>query len=98
MSRSTSYRRVAAAVLPLLLPALAQAQFQDNQTQIPQGNPFNNSSTENVDFGDVDGDGDWDAIFADGGDFNQDQSRIWINLGGLQGGTVGFFQDETAAR
>lgn len=81
-----------------VLPALATAQFQDNTTQIPQGSPGNNSPTENVDFGDVDGDGDWDAVFADGGDLSQDQSRIWINMGGLQGGTVGFFQDETSAR
>jgi hypothetical protein len=72
--------------------------LSDNQTAIPQGNPANNSFSENVDFGDVDRDGDWDAIFADGGDQGNDQNRIWINFGGLQAGTLGQFQDETATR
>ena len=40
--------------------------FIDNQSAIPSGNPANNSYSENVDFGDVDLDGDWDAVFADG--------------------------------
>ena len=32
------------------------------------GLPTEGSYTENVDFGDVDGDGDWDVAIADGGD------------------------------
>jgi hypothetical protein len=77
----------------------AQAQvFTDNQVDIPQGNPNNNSLSENVDFGDVDLDGDFDAIFADGGDAGNDQNRIWINMAGLQAGTIGIFQDQTATR
>ncbi len=70
--------------------------FSDNTTDIPQGNPGNNSRTENIDFGDVDLDGDWDAVFADGGDADQDQNRIWINQG--PGANLGRFNDETAAR
>ena len=66
--------------------------------QIPQGSPFNNSSTENVDFADVDLDGDLDAAFADGGDSGNDQSRIWINQGFAQGGTLGVFLDATSTR
>jgi hypothetical protein len=65
------------------------------------GNPTGpgiNSPTENVDFGDVDLDGDWDAAFADGGNVFNDQNRLWINLGGLQGGALGQFADETAGR
>ncbi len=85
-----------AAVL-LAAPAAAQS-FQDTPSQIPQGSPFNNSFTENVDFADVDLDGDHDVVGADGGDCCNDQSRMWINLGGLQGGTIGFFQDQTATR
>ncbi len=72
--------------------------FTSGAGQIPQGSPFNNSWTENVDFADVDLDGDWDASFADGGDFGNDQNRLWINLGGAQAGTVGFFADETSTR
>ena len=76
-----------------------QAQsFINSPGKIPQGNPFNNSLSENIDFGDVDQDGDWDAIFADGGDGGNDQNRIWMNNGGLQGGTIGTFTDETSSR
>ena len=93
---------VSEAVLCLSLLALggsASAQtFTFAPGQIPQGNPFNNSSTENVDFADIDQDGDWDAAFADGGDTNQDQSRLWVNQGFLQGGTIGFFADVTATQ
>ncbi len=86
--------RIAGAVL---LSGAASAQsFVDNTSDIPQGNPGNNSRSENVDFGDVDHDGDWDAVFADGGDADQDQNRIWINQG--PGPNLGKFNDETASR
>ena len=92
-------RQFAPLAIAISLSATASAQtFTNNTNQIPQGNPFNNSSTENVDFADVDGDGDFDAIWADGGDSGNDQYRIWVNMGGLQGGTIGFFQDVTATQ
>lgn len=72
--------------------------FADNTTDIPIAGVANQSDTHNVDFGDIDLDGDWDAVFADGGDCCLDQSRVWINQGGAQGGVVGNFQDETASR
>ena len=40
------------ALIAFCLPS--SAQFQDNTSQIPSGNPANNSRSENVDFGDVD--------------------------------------------
>lgn len=86
-----------AATLAAQAPAAAQA-LMNTPGQIPQGSPFNNSFTENVDFADADLDGDFDAIMADGGDAGNDQNRIWINLGGAQAGTMGFFADETATR
>jgi hypothetical protein len=79
------------------LSGLASAQYVDTPGNIPQGSPFNNSSTENVDFGDTDLDGDWDAVFADGGDDGNDQNRIWINQGGAQLGTLGVFADRTGS-
>ena len=87
------------AAVAILCAGVAGAQtFSDNTTQVPQGSPFNDSATENVDFADIDGDGDLDAVWADGGDFSNDQNRLWINTGGLQGGTLGFFQDLTSTR
>jgi len=58
--------------------------------------PQTGSQTENVDFADVDLDGDWDAALADGGDTSQDQNRLWINGG--PGAQLGVFVDETATR
>ena len=100
MTTNTFPRRwLATAAAALAVQGLANAQiFSDNQADIPQGNPDNNSLSENVDFGDVDLDGDFDAIFADGGDDGNDQNRIWINMAGLQAGTIGIFQDQTATR
>lgn len=94
---SLAPRLAALALLALPLSAAPQV-FDSSAGKIPQGSPNNNSWTENVDFADVDLDGDFDALFADGGECCNDQNRLWVNLGGQQGGTVGFFQDRTIAR
>jgi len=82
----------------LALPLPLAAQYTLDPGSIPSGSPDNASRTENVDFGDVDLDGDWDIVMADGGDGGNDQNRIWINQGGLQGGAIGSFLDETQTR
>jgi hypothetical protein len=79
------------------LPAAAQT-FAVNTLDIPAGAPFNAGFTENVEMLDIDGDGDSDAVWANGGDFGNEQNRIWINRGGLQGAVTGNFRDETAQR
>ena len=84
--------------LVLGAPAAGAQVFSDNDLTIPTVGSANNSATENVDFGDVDSDGDWDAVFADGGDTGNDQNRIWINQGGAQNGFLGWFSDETSSR
>ena len=89
---------LAAAWLAAFAGAARAQSFENNTSDIPTGSPANDSSSENVDFGDVDLDGDWDAVFADGGDDDDDLNRIWINQGGLQGGTEGIFVDESVAR
>ncbi len=79
--------------------SFGQAQiFVRNQSDIPIQEVNKNRFTENVDFADVDKDGDWDAAFSHGGDFGNIRDRIWINLGGLQGGVVGQFSDQTSTR
>jgi hypothetical protein len=79
----------------LALAGVSQAQsFQQANSQIP----FSGGYSENVDFADVDADGDRDAVVANGGDAGNDQSQLWINRGGEVGGTIGFFVDRTAAQ
>jgi hypothetical protein len=78
------------------LATLAGAQTFTNATSQFPNVAIGNS--ENVDFGDVDGDGDFDAVIADGGDFADQQNRIWINRGHEAGGTIGFFVDRTATQ
>ena len=77
------------AVIGLSSSTSAQ-QFVRNTVDIPGSS----SATENVDFADVDKDGDWDAIFANGGDLGNDQNEIWINAFG--GDPVGRFTLRTA--
>ena len=82
-----------------LVATAASAQvYELKPTHIPQGNPGNNSFSENIGFADIDLDGDYDALWADGGDCCNDRNRLWINQGGLQGGTMGVFLDDTVAR
>ncbi len=74
--------------------ALGHAQqFVRNTSNVPTTTGL----TENVDFADVDQDGDWDAVFANGGDNAQQQETMWVNQGFLQGGTLGNFLDGTVA-
>jgi hypothetical protein len=92
-------RRVALVLALVAASSQAAAQvFQNAVSKVPQGGPFNNSNTEAVDFADVDFDGDFDCAVADGGDCCNDQNRLWINLGGAQGGSIGFFADQTSTR
>jgi hypothetical protein len=91
-------RALRAGLLLAVLGARPAAQYVVDDSKIPSGAPFNNSRTENVDFADVDLDGDWDVGAADGGDGGNDQNRLWVNQGGLQGGELGLFVDETAAQ
>lgn len=87
-----------AGVALLAQASSAQNTFQHFPGGMPSGSPFNTGYTENVDFGDVDGDTDLDAVLANGGDFGNQQSRIWINRGFEAGGTLGVFADRTSAQ
>ena len=83
------------------LAATASAQLTDLQPgrNFPNGpTAFGGNHTENIDIGDVDNDGDFDVIVANGGDSGPQPNRIFINRGGLQGGTVGTFQEQTNTR
>ncbi|MHC4845368.1 MAG: FG-GAP repeat domain-containing protein [Planctomycetota bacterium] len=74
---------------------LADLQFGRNFSQSAQ---FGTGRSENLDIGDVDNDGDLDVIVGNGGDGTNQANRIYINQGGLQGGTLGTFLDETGPR
>ena len=86
-------------MLPLVLPVLAPAAFAQQFVHDVASSPANAGNyTSDVDFADVDNDGDWDAAFANGGDFGSLQNALWVNQGFAQGGTLGAFLDATAAR
>jgi hypothetical protein len=95
---ATSSRGGIAGSLLLIAAPLSAQTYVDNTAQAPQASPWNDSWSENLDFADVDGDGDFDCVWADGGALGNDRNRIWINQGGLQGGAIGWFVDETSAR
>jgi len=79
----------------LALSASAGAQqLVHNTTSVPSSSGY----TENVDFADIDNDGDWDAAFANGGDFGNQQNVLWQNQGGAQGGTLGIFTNVTSTQ
>jgi hypothetical protein len=83
------------ALLALLAAPAAAQSFVKNVTDIPQAS----SRTEQIDFADVDLDGDWDAALANGEVPSiPKQNQLWINQGHLQGGPVGLFLDETSLR
>jgi hypothetical protein len=52
--------------------------------------PFGRTETLQVGLGDLDGDGDLDAVFAN---MAANDSQVWFNDGGVQGGTPGQFLD-----
>ncbi len=85
--------QVALGLVALCAGASAQ-QLLRNTTDIPGSTGL----TENVDFGDVDNDGDWDALFGNGGDTSQQQDVLWTNNGGVQAGVVGVFTNVTATQ
>ncbi|HVS17962.1 MAG TPA: VCBS repeat-containing protein [Planctomycetota bacterium] len=92
-------RRAFALAAALVCAQQASAQvFVSAPGNVPQGSPFNSGSVGQIDFADIDLDGDWDCGIAKGNDCCNMQNRIWVNQGGVQGGTLGFFADETATR
>ncbi len=100
--RGLSLCSVAVASIGLLaLSPSALGQLTDLQSgrNFPTASQqFGTNRTENIDVGDVDNDGDLDVVVANGGDFGNEPNRIFINNGGLQGGTVGTFSEQTSSR
>jgi hypothetical protein len=52
-------------------------------------------TSRDLDFVDFDHDGDDDLYVTDSSTISNQTSRWWVNMGGAQGGTPGFFQEET---
>ncbi len=94
--RSLTQLGLAGLALALVSNSASAQIFVVNTADIP--NLSGNKYAENVDFGDVDLDGDFDAAFAMGGDLGNIQDRLWINQGNAQAGTIGVFSDVTASQ
>jgi hypothetical protein len=97
LSRLTALSGVAL----LVLGSTASAQLSDLQPgrNFPTAAiVFGAGRSENIDIGDVDNDGDYDVIVANGGDGSSQANEIYINNGGAQGGTEGTFSSGTSAR
>lgn len=90
------YAQLATPSFALLTSIVAAQSFVVDSSVTPGSPPFQRS--EEVELADVDLDGDLDAFFAEGGEMSGDPEELWINQGGLQGGTLGVFLDESAAR
>ncbi|MFN0244832.1 MAG: FG-GAP repeat domain-containing protein [Planctomycetota bacterium] len=89
--KSASLASVCAAALVFVVPCgVASAQ---QFVFAPGDIPVTGDQTENVDFADIDNDGDWDAALAEGGDSAQAQDHLWLNLGPA---TLGIFANVTA--
>jgi len=85
----------------LILGSTASAQLADLQPgrNFPTASvTFGQGRSENIDIGDVDNDGDYDVIVANGGDGSNQANEIYINNGGAQGGSEGTFSNGTSAR
>ena len=96
-------RPLAMSVAGLAVLAFGTADAQLTDLQPGRNFPvaqqqFGANRSENIDVGDVDNDGDLDVIVGNGGDFGNEPNRIFINNGGLQGGTLGTFTEGTSTR
>jgi hypothetical protein len=93
-------RNALTAIALLLLPRALPAQLADLQPgrNFTSSAQFGLDRSENIDPGDADNDGDLDVLVANGGDGSAQPNRIFINMGGLQGGVTGVFGEQTSAR
>jgi len=88
---------VTPAVVLAALAATVRAQDLQPGRNFPTASAaFGAGRSENLDVGDVDADGDLDVLVANGGDGTAQQNRLYVNVGGLQGGLAGAFSDRTS--
>ncbi|MCK6447097.1 MAG: VCBS repeat-containing protein [Planctomycetes bacterium] len=60
--------------------------------------PVVNDSSRNLEFADIDADGDADLHISNHSSWVNQTSRWWVNQGGVQGGSSGTYTDQTSTR
>jgi len=65
----------------LATPSVPAQDLQPGRNFPSSDNPFGAGRSENVDVGDIDGDGDFDVLIANGGDGSPQQNRLYRNDG-----------------
>ncbi|GJM21104.1 MAG: hypothetical protein DHS20C15_10190 [Planctomycetota bacterium] len=99
MRLSLSTTLAGLAVLALGTDVSAQiADLQPGRNFPTAINAFGGGRSENIDLADIDHDGDYDVGISNGGDGSAQANVIYINNGGVQGGTIATFSNGTATR
>lgn len=95
MNNPSSWRLVIPALMPVFPVTVSGQQFvQETATRFPNPNPA--EWTNQLSIGDLDGDGDLDIVFANGGNFSTPGTAVLVRI--FMNDGLAFFTDESVLR